>query len=241
MKKIVAILLAASLLVIPMTTAFADEFNVSGGSVEWDGSKINDQIKNINEQLNEMQPGDSLTYTVDISNSGAKDTDFWMSNKILASFEDNGTASNGAYTYKLEYSGPDGAEVFYNSAAVGGDAQKGLYGVEDSIDKDAYFFLGTLKKGQSGTVTVTVKLDGETQDNTYQDADASLELIFGVEEATPANRTEKKTVTKTVSKSSDVRTGDDFNLMPVYIAALAGGILLIVAVTGRRKKAAEEK
>ncbi|MBE6009034.1 MAG: hypothetical protein E7236_00035 [Lachnospiraceae bacterium] len=239
MKKLVTLLLVASLLVIPVVTAFANEYNVAGGSVEWNGSDLKDDIKNINEQLNEMQPGDTLTYTVDVKNSGAKDTDFWMSNKILASFEDNGTASNGAYTYKLEYTGPGGSEVFYNSGAVGGDAEKGLYGVEDSIDKDAYFFLGTLKKGQNGIVTVTVKLDGETQGNTYQNADASLELIFGVEEATPTTKTENKNITKTITKSSDVKTGDDFNMIPAYIIALAAGVLLIVVATGRRKKTAE--
>jgi hypothetical protein len=239
MKKLVTLLLVASLLMIPVATAFANDYNVPGGSVTWDGSDLKDEIKNINDQLSEMQPGDSLVYTVDVKNSGSKDTDFWMSNKILGTFEDNAEATGGAYTYKLEYKGPDGSEVFYNSTAVGGDAEKGLYGVEDSIDRAAYFFLGTLKKGESGTVTVTVKLDGETQGNNYQEKQGALELIFGVEEATPTTKTEHKTITNTVTKSSDVKTGDDFNMMPVYIAALAAGVILIVVATGRRRKTAE--
>lgn len=239
MKKIITLLLVASLLVLPVSTAFANDYPVPGGSVEWDGSKLNSNLENVNKVIGEMQPGDTLTYTVDLKNTGSKNTDFWMSNKVLASFEDVAEATGGAYTYRLEYQGPGGSQLFYNSASVGGDEEKGLYGVEDSIDQKAYFFLGSLAKGESGTVTLFVKLDGETQGNAYQDKDAGLELIFGVEENEPTTttKTENKTVNKTVTVPGDVKTGDDFNMLPFSIAAIAAGILLIVVATGRRRKA----
>ena len=238
MKKIITLLLVASLLVIPVTTALAQDYSVYGGDVTWNGSDIQDNIKNVNDEISAMQPGDTLTYTVDVKNSGSADVDFWMSNKILASFEDNTEATGGAYTYKLTYSGPDGEQVFYNSASVGGDAEKGLYGVEDSIDKDAYFFLGTLSTSankNSGTVTLYVKLDGETQGNTYQDKAGGLELIFGVEEPTQTTKTENKVVNKTVNKTTDVKTGDT-NMMPFSIVAIVAGALLLVLAATRRKK-----
>ena len=236
MKKIITLLLVASLLVIPVTTALAEDYTVNGGDVTWNGSDIQDNIKNVNDQISAMQPGDTLTYTVEVKNSASADVDFWMSNKILASFEDNTEATGGAYTYKLEYSGKDGSEVFFNSAAVGGDAEKGLYGVEDSIDKNAYFFLGTVAaNGGNGTVTLYVKLDGETQGNTYQDKVGALELVFGVEEPTQTTKTENKTVNQTVNKTTDVKTGDT-NMMPFSIVVIIAGAALLVLAATRRKK-----
>lgn len=239
MKKWMTLLLAASLLVLPATSAWANDYDVAGGNVDWDGSTLHSNLSDLNKEIGEMQPGDTLTFTVDVKNSGSKDTDFWMSNKVLASFEDNTEATGGAYTYRLEYSGPNGSELFYNSTAVGGDTDKGLYGVEDSIDENAFFFLGTLAKGQSGKATLFVQLNGETQGNNYQDKDASLELIFGVEENNPSTvtKTETKSVAKKAHTPNNVKTGDEFPVLPFSIAAIACGVLLLVLAAGRRKKA----
>ena len=240
MKKLITLLLVASLLVFPAMSAFAQDYTVPGGSVEWDGSKLNSNLSSLNDSIGDMQPGDTVTYTVKLSNNGSKDADFWMSNTILQSFEDNGKASDGAYTYYLAFEGPNGTEVFYNSAAVGGDDSTGLNEVPESLE-DA-FLLGTLAKGQSGTVTVYVALDGETQGNTYQKALAELQLVFGVEDRTTTTTTKTITKTKTVTVPGEtkvVRTGDDFNMAPIYIAVLAAGVILLVVATGRRKKAAE--
>ncbi len=239
MKKLITLLLVASLLVFPAISAFAQDYTVPGGSVEWDGSKLNSNLSSLNDTIGEMQPGDTVTYTVQLSNNGSKDADFWMSNTILQSFEDNGKASDGAYTYYLAFEGPNGTEVFYNSAAVGGDDSTGLKEVPESLE-DA-FLLGTLGKGDSGTVTVYVALDGETQGNTYQKALAELQLVFGVEDRTTTKTTKTITKTKTVTVPGEtkvVRTGDDFNMAPIYIAVIAAGVILLVVATGRRRKTA---
>lgn len=247
-KKMITMLLVAALLVFPVMTAFAAESDVeiTDGSVEWDGSKLNSNLSDIQQAINNMQPGDKVTYKVTLKNTGSTDTDFWMSNEIIRSFEDNGRASDGAYTYYLAYTGPDGTEVFYNSAKVGGLDANGLHDVPDGVDSqnlDEDFFLGKLSKGQTGTVELIIMLDGETQGNSYQQANAILQLKFGVEErtTTTVTKTENKTITKTVTEPSDVKTGDDFNLMPLYIAALACGVLLVVVATGRRKKAVNNR
>ncbi len=239
MKKIITMLLVASLLVLPTVSAFAQDYEVPGGNVEWDGSNLNSNLNSLQDAIGDMQPGDQVTYTVTVKNSGSKDADFWMSNAILQSFEDNGKASDGAYTYYLAFEGPNGTEVFYNSAAVGGDDSTGLKEVPESLE-DA-FLLGTLSKGDTGTVTLLVALDGETQGNSYQEALAELQLVFGVEDRTTTTTTKtiKKTKTVTVpGETTVVRTGDEFNMLPIYIAALAAGILLVVVATGRRKKEA---
>lgn len=242
MKKIITLLLVASLLVFPVMTAFAAEgsTNITGGTVEWDGSKLKSNLSDIRQAVNDMQPGDKVTYTVEVKNSSSVDTDFWMSNSIIKSFEDNSSASNGAYTYYLAFKGPDGNVVFYDSAAVGGEDTSngvGLHEATNTLEQD--FMLATLSKGESGTVTLIVALDGETQGNAYQNATGALELQFGVEQQDITTKTNTKTVTKTITAPSNVKTGDDFNRSPLYIAALAAGVLLIVVATGRRKKAAE--
>ncbi len=242
MKKLIALLLTASLLVFPVMNVFAAEGDqeIPDGYVEWDGSKLNDNLDDLQEKIGDMQPGDSLTYKVTVKNSSPTDTDFWMSNEILQSFEDNGKASDGAYTYYLAYTGPDGTEVFYNNLRVGGDDAQGLHEVPDGVDsKDLAeaIYLGKLAQDQSGEVTLMVALDGETQGNAYQNADGRLRLKFGVEQRDVTNKRVNKTENKTVYQSSDVKTGDDFNMLPLSIAALAAGILLVVVATGRRKKA----
>ena len=241
MKKIITLLLVASLLVFPAMSVFAEDYEVNGGNVEWDGTNLNSNLSSLQDALGDMQPGDTVTYTVKLSNNSSNEADFWMSNAILQSFEDNGKASNGAYTYYLAYTGPDGTEVFYNSAAVGGDDSNGLYEVPDSLEES--FLLGTLAaNGGNGTVTLMVALDGETQGNTYQDAIAELQLVFGVEDRTTTTTTKTVNQNKTVTvpgATTVVRTGDEFNLLPAYIAAIAAGILLIVVATSRRKKTAE--
>ena len=242
MKKIIALLLTAALLVFPVMNVFAAEGDteITGGSVEWDGSKLNSNLNDLQKIIGDMQPGDSLTYKVTLKNTGATDTDFWMSNEILQSFEDNGRATDGAYTYYLAYAGPDGTEVFYNNLRVGGDDAQGLHEVPDGVDnKDLAedIYLGKLAKGESGEVTLMVMLDGETQGNSYQDAAGALRLKFGVEQRDVTNKTENKVVKKTEYRTSDVKTGDDFNMLPFSIAAVAAGVALLVVATGRRKKA----
>ena len=241
MKKIIALLLTAALLVFPVMNVFAVEGDteITGGNVEWDGSNLNSNLNDLQKMIGDMQPGDSLTYKVTVKNSSSTDTDFWMSNEILRSFEDNGKASDGAYTYYLAYTGPDGTEVFYNSLRVGGDDAAGLHEVPDGVDnKDLAedIYLGKLSKGQSGEVTLKVVLDGETQGNSYQDAAGALRLKFGVEQRDVTNKTVNKTENKIVYETKDVKTGDDFNMLPFSIAAVAAGVALLVVATGRRRK-----
>lgn len=131
-----------------------------------------------------MQPGDETVATLELVNHNGSATDWYMTNQILSSLEDSAEgASGGAYTYRLTYTGPDGAEtVLFSSDTVGGSgntAGEGLHSVSGALSD--YFYLGTLSGGQKGTVELTVALDGETQGNSYQDTLADLTMNFAVE------------------------------------------------------------
>ena len=119
---------------------------------------------------------------------------------------------------------------------------------------DEYFYLDRLDTEKSGTVHLTVCLEGETQGNNYQNTLARLQMNFAVEEVEPSVLTEKekdkivkKTVTgKTTTVSKTVvrnpKTGDTTNLLLFSAAALVSGIvLLILGILSVKKHGKNEK
>ena len=233
-KKILASLLAAALIIAAAVPAYADNFTSDGWKVTItaDGKmESNFTPKDILTQYKDIQPGDDLTITVTVENQNADDANLYMSNKVLRSMEDSSDASNGAYTYRLSYAGATLSDTFFDSDTVGGedlDAKiEGLHGATTALED--YFLLEQLPAGKSGTVTLYVLLDGESQINSYQDELADLQLNFACELLT-------KAPTPVV-----VKTGDETRLLPLYIAlGVSGAALLgfgIWTVAKRRKEA----
>lgn len=179
-----------------------------------------------------------------------------MTNEVLKSLEDSQSiAEGGAYGYKLTYVGPDKKEtVLYDSETVGGeDAQKGegLHQATDALEK--YLYLDRLSKGDVASVHLTVKLDGETQGNDYQDTLASLQMSFAADPVTVTTVTKKgedkvvnKTVTKTVQTPTknivrSPKTGDTTQILAISAVALASGVILLILAVVLIKKRKEEK
>lgn len=162
-----------------------------------------------------------------------------MTNKVLKSLEDAQTvAEGGAYSYILTYIKQDGTkETLYSSEEVGGETKnasgEGLHQATNSL-KD-YFYLDRLKSGQSGEITLKVKLEGETQGNTYQDTLAKLQMNFAVElvddsttPGTPDNPT--KTPSKKSPSRTTVKTGDNSRVLLYSVIALIAGLVCAGAV-----------
>ena len=209
------------------------------------------------QEIYGILPGDTMEMEVHIKNSAEGQTDWYMTNEILKSLEEGSKAKNGAYTYVLTYDDAAGEEtVLYNSDTVGGEgtdaAGEGLHQATDALDE--YFYLDRLDTEKSGTVHLTVCLEGETQGNNYQNTLARLQMNFAVEEVEPSVLTEKekdkivkKTVTgKTTTVSKTVvrnpKTGDTTNLLLFSAAALVSGIvLLILGILSVKKHGKNEK
>ena len=209
-----AVLLALSLSVV----VYAQSSKVTG-TVTFDGKKLTSSFSaaDFNIAANALQPGDDVTYTITLKNDYKEETEWWMYNQVIKSFEANSVANGGAYTYKLTYKTPSGTEnIIYDSETVGGEGggNQGLTAATSAL-KD-YFVLGNLKKGESATVVLYVKLDGETQGNSYQDTLADLNMRFAVE----------------IVPSKDViKTGDETEILPYVIgAAVSGALLMVIAV-----------
>ena len=229
MKRLGLSILTALVLLLSLTvTAVAAEpdNNEDLGALEYNGTKLiaSSDFADLNDYLSGMEPGDSVLFTVTLKNSGTEDADFWMKNDAIQSFEDNKKASGGAYTYILSYNG----EELYNNETVGGDVaddlakRGGLHEATEALKE--FFFLDTLKSGDSAKVTLYVALDGLTQGNSYQDELSKINLTFGVENHT-------------------VPTGDQTKTLPFYIALAASGAVLavVLVVLAIRKRKGGEK
>ena len=224
MKKYLVCLLLVMVLVLGLcTTAYAEEYAGSNTwKVEYDGKALNANFTSgtIQDAINEMQPGDTVTLEVILKNASSEETDWYMSNKTLESFEDSSKAAGGAYTYVLTYAGSSGVTELYNSDTVGGDdttAGVGLHEATNALE-DEMFYLDTLKQGVSAKVILKVTLDGETQRNNYQSTQAQLQLDFGVEPK------ETKKV---------VKTGDTFNFVPYVVVIGVAGMAILGLATWR--------
>ena len=240
-KKWLASVLALLLAVTPIT-AYAEDFSGGDGwKVSFDGKKMTSTFKNtdIDDKIYEMEPGDTVDFHIQLKNEYKQTTDWYMTNKVLESLEDAQTvAEGGAYFYILTYIKQDGTkETLYSSEEVGGETKnasgEGLHQATNSL-KD-YFYLDRLKSGQSGEITLKVKLEGETQGNTYQDTLAKLQMNFAVElvddSTTPGT---SDNPTKTPSKKSPsrttVKTGDNSRVLLYSVIALIAGLVCAGAV-----------
>lgn len=259
-KKILCLVIAAVMAAGIVETAYAEEFkSEKDWYVDFDGEKMNSNFssREMAQEISGILPGDTMEMEVRIKNSAEGQTDWYMSNEILKSLEEGSKAENGAYTYVLTYDDAAGEEtVFYDSDTLGGEgtdaAGEGLHQVAAALDE--YFYLDRLDKGKSGTVHLTVCLEGETQGNNYQNTLACLQMNFALEKVEPSVQTEKekdkivkKTVTgKTTTVSKTVvrnpKTGDITNLLLFSAAALVSGIvLLILGILSVKKNGKNEK
>lgn len=194
-----------------------------------------------------VQPGDTVTFTVNLSNKNKETTDWYMTNKVLESLEKyNNDASGGAYTYRLVYISGTEENVLFDSSQVGGETVSGAgQGLSEATHSlEGWFFLDTLSTGQSGRVELTVGLDGETEVNTYQNTQAALQLNFAVEVrpgVTEVDETITTTEDSTFRQTTIVKTGDETNLLPFYIAMMISGILVLVLAFYSMRQGKKEK
>ena len=241
MKKIIGLLL---MLCLAGGTALEARAETFYGDPDWQVAftpdsemESNFRTADLTEAVSGLQPGDSIIFTMNLKNDNGTATDWYMTNEVLYSLEDrsanNGT-SGGAYTYILAYTDKTGTETtLFSSDTVGGETtggiQGGLHGATDALEE--YFYLDTLAKGEHGRIDLTIALDGETQGNAYQDTLADLQMNFAVELNDSGSNPPGGS-----SRTDIVKTGDEWNLVPFFIAmAVSGVVLLILGIYSLRR------
>ena len=225
-RKFAAFLLILCLMLALPTAASAETLN---GASDWvvTFTTANRIVSNfgetaIDDTLRNMQPGDTANFKITVLNSGGKTIDGYMQNSVIKSLEDSSAASGGAYSYILTYTPSAGTgRELYNSNTVGGEnspAGAGLNEINRTELKD-WIFLEQMATGRSGVVNLQVKLEGESQGNSYQDTMADLRMKFAAE-IVP---------TRTIVKTGDEGT----ELKPIYIGMAAAGVLVLgLAIEG---------
>ena len=239
-KRVLSVICLLCLICSMSVTAYARSSEMSIGNVWFnaDGKTMsNDFQKNLTDanvenelikRMREMQPGDDVTFVINLRNDYSKSTNWYMTSKIVDSLEE-GTAENGAYSYYLRYvnntNSANNRDIF-RSETVGGQNTSGLMEINSALKEDytasngeKYFYLDNLSRGQGGQIILTVALDGETQGNDYQDRLADLKMNFAVQVVEPSGTT-------TTNRNAP-RTGDSHNLLPYYIAMIISGLLFL--------------
>ena len=235
-KKLITLVLTALMTLVIALPVMAEHYT---GAPDWyvlftSQKKMESNFTSsaMNDIIEGLQPGDDATFTVTVNNQYPGLTNWYMSNKVIQSLEDaSANAAGGAYSYRLTYRSASGAvKVLFDSNDVGGEmtdeekqkAGEGLHEATNALEN--YFLLDNMNQGGSGVVTLVVGLDGETQNNNYQDTLAELQLSFAVEV-----EDELRTPTPPVTPN----TGDTNNTLIYYILIGAAGILLLIIAIRR--------
>ena len=245
-KKVLCLAMALVMLAGGSLTAHAEELKGQDGwRAEFNGKKIvsNFDSGTLADEAGNVQPGDSITLKVEIKNSDTGSTDWYMTNEAIQSLEDAAdVAQGGAYSYSLAYKGPKGQEIeIYNSENVGGESTTGkLEGLHQATDTlNDYFYLDRLESGKSGTVTLKVTVEGETQNNDYQKTLAKLQMTFAVEKVTASvvKHTPGKVHTETRMITNRVQTGDTAHILLFCLLGLTSGlVLLFIGVKSSKRR-----
>lgn len=245
-----AVLLLA--LVFPAAVQAEERQGASGWKVTFNGRSMesNFTTANIGDEINAMEPGDSVEFTITLGNDFDGQADWYMKNEVLEALEDAGDAEGGAYDYLLTYTDTKGdVSTLYSSEKFGGDGRingVGLHGATTTLEN--YFYLDRMGKNDTGVVKLKVALDGETLVNDYQNTAAKLQMDFATQLVRTTSRPgqdnednkEKEEDEKGDSSGQRLRvvkTGDEVRvLVPLVILFTTGLILLVIALAMLSKK-----
>lgn len=129
---------------------------------------------------------------------------------------------------------------------MGGESTTGkLEGLHQATNTlNDYFYLDRLESGKSGTVTLKVTVEGETQNNDYQKTLAKLQMTFAVEKVTASvvKHTPGKVHTETRMITNRVQTGDTAHILLFCLLGLTSGlVLLFIGVKSSKRRKNEQK
>lgn len=255
-KRVTGLGLAALLIIVSSMTALAeDRQGAAGWQVGFDGRAMESNFTsgNMADEINLMQPGDSVELTITLKNDFNGQADWYMKNEVLSTLEDAGDAAGGAYDYLLTYTDTAGeTTTLYSSEKFGGEGRingVGLHGATVSLDD--YFYLDRMGAGEEGVVKLKVALDGETLVNDYQNTFARLQMDFATEliSNNPPGNTPPGGNPPGGNPPGNpggnppgdvVKTGDQTRFMASMVMMLAAGLVILVVVAVRMKREREQ-
>ncbi|MDO4859973.1 MAG: LPXTG cell wall anchor domain-containing protein [Bacillota bacterium] len=255
-KSKIMILLTAILLTVGMTAApVMAESSSYNEEFFFDGSKIQSTMDpgDLAAAVTEMEPGDSVSYSVKNTNQSDDATDWHLSNEVLQTLEKTsqakkvpegtGTPENGGYTYSLIHTDKNGKKTtIFSSGKVGGEAKPGgMQGLEQATNAtEAWFFIQRLeKKGDYGKLDLKVAFEGETEVNDYMDTEGSLALRLAVEKVKKGSKKPSESPSDDAAVNIP-QTGDDSNMFIPFLIMLIAGTALLILVFAKLRRRDEE-
>ena len=236
MKKILLVFSVALLIFSSMIRpVYADEEHKTATfDVFFDGNEFTiDETKYasvaeleelIKEALNWMEPGDDATITINLINKSGKTVNWYMNN-TSEPFEQDSAASDAMYEYDVIVSGK--AEPIFSSEYVGGEGGNGVADATETLNGEGeYFFVDQLSPNGQGHVSLYLALDGETQNNSYQETLSKLIVKFAAEIQPDPERKEEH-IQRVVYIPY---TGDDSNINFYIISEIIALLLLAVVL-----------
>ncbi len=145
-KRRIGVLLAFCLLALGSAQVRADDLlGQSGWKVTFtqdNQMESNFGRSDMDEAISGMQPGDNITFTLNLESRSDKVTDWYLTNEVVNSLEDrsaNANTGGGAYTYYLAYEGSNRQQVLFDSDTVGGEgSDEGLKEATDALEDYVY-------------------------------------------------------------------------------------------------------
>ena len=208
-KNILKTLVVTTVLALSMTTIHAADTNVSfDGDAEdfifLDGSQdLFDNFKNIV-----------------LKNDDHRELRFYLSADVLDSLD---TDTSGLSVYNITITNE--GEEFYNGTLDDLAALSSGRMSEDTL-------LASLQKGETTTVTMTLEVNGDSMDNTYQNREGLIKFNFSVEELD-----DQSTIVEVVRNVYEsIKTGDATVIAPLLGLVAVSGFAVIFLLKKKKHK-----
>ncbi|SDY04598.1 LPXTG cell wall anchor domain-containing protein [Eubacterium barkeri] len=221
-KQCIPFILTAVFLLATMGTVLAE-----GGQVITFKGEAEKFVQSVDGNLStegfmDLQPGEERTLNLILKNDGAREMSFYMSAEILDNIAEKTADSQAVYDFSIAKNGT----TFFSTVIGGGSAYNQSVGRE-YLQEDNDILMDTLAVGAQDRVTVAIKLDGQSAENSYMDKTGKIQLVFSAGYPVTPGQSMIKTVTQYITgERSIVNTG----VGGVSMAAIIGVVLIILAV-----------
>ena len=233
LKYFTLFLLTAVMAFAVTSVSYADEYSVNY-SCSYNGTEITTNFNQdeFDKIVGALEPGDSIKYVATYSNNSNSETDWYLRASVLKTLE-NGTAEGSGYIGSLTNASPDSSapEILFNNTQAGGTTSVPIEGLKQlTVATGEFFSTGKLKAGEKGVITMTVRFDGESENNDYEKTAGKLLLQFAVEDSN-----HDVAAQKTPAASSKTKTGDSANLLLAIALMTAALLAILLAIINYRR------
>lgn len=182
-----------------------------------------------------MAPGEERIQKIKLTNEDYREMKFYIRCDYIDPLGEG--TSNERIAYEIAFSNK--GEKFY-SGKIGGMNKANMTSTNQN------YLLQTLKQGETAEIDMSIKIDGDSMDNSYQNSEGRLNLIFSVEYEEPTPIEKVVTIIKEVpilNQIPGVNTGDPTMvsvLLGAFCASIIGLLVLVILRYRSRKEEGHE-